>query len=80
MDANDSNKLPQSGLVRIWQIIGSKKRGLPPILPVSKSTLWNWIKQGKWPPPIKLSARVSCWDVETVREALAALQNSKKEA
>ena len=41
-------------LLRINQII-------PDILPVSKSHFWAGVKSGKYPKPIKLSARVTAW-------------------
>ena len=28
---------------------------------VGKSTIWAWVKDGKFPKPIKLSDRVSVW-------------------
>ena len=28
---------------------------------VSKSTIWQWVKDGKFPPPIKLSSRCTVW-------------------
>lgn len=37
---------------------------LPEVLervPVSKSTLWSWVKSNKFPKPIKLGPRTTCW-------------------
>lgn len=31
------------------------------LLPISRSTFYNWVAAGKIPPPIKLSDRVSVW-------------------
>ena len=28
---------------------------------VGKSTIWAWVKEGKFPKPIKLSDRISVW-------------------
>ena len=61
------HKLPESGLLRLWQILGDRKRGVPPIIPVSKSHWWFGVKVGKYPKPIKLSARCTCWRVEDIR-------------
>lgn len=30
-------------------------------LPIAKSTLWLWVKQGKFPAPVRLGSRVTCW-------------------
>jgi predicted DNA-binding transcriptional regulator AlpA len=37
------------------------------LLGVGESTLRDWIKQGRFPAPIKLSPTVSVWRVEEVR-------------
>lgn len=47
--------------LRLWQIIGDKKRGIEPLLPVSRSAFYAGIKSGKYPAPIKLSERTSAW-------------------
>jgi prophage regulatory protein len=42
---------------------------------VKKSTLWNWVKAGKFPQPIKLSERVTVWrssDVQKWIDEMAA--------
>jgi len=36
------------------------------ILPVSKSTIWAWVKAGAFPAPIKLSPRITVFDREEV--------------
>ena len=44
--------------------------GLAPCRP----TLMRWIRQGRFPPPLKLGPRVIVWDVAEVQEMLAALK------
>jgi len=56
---------------RLRDIIGDKKHNIPPIIPVSKSTFWEWCRTGKAPKPVKLSERVTCWRAEDI-EAFAA--------
>ncbi len=53
---------PQSGLVRLKQIIAP----WGPI-PVSKSTWWAGVKDGRFPQPQKLGARVTVWRAEEIR-------------
>ena len=69
------NTLPETGLVRLPQIIGDPKANppVPPIIPVSKSTWYEGIKKGKYPPPVKLGERVSAWRVEDIRALLGQL-------
>lgn len=60
------NILRENGLVRLWQIIGDKKRGIPPIIPVSKSTWWAGVKSGRYPQPMKLGERTTVWRVADI--------------
>ncbi|MCE0723992.1 helix-turn-helix transcriptional regulator [Legionella resiliens] len=66
------NSLPHTGFVRLPQIIGNKKANppIPPIYPISKSTLWKRVKEGTFPKPIKLSARITAWRVEEIRQLI----------
>lgn len=61
--------------LRLWQIIGNKKATPPiaPLLPISRSKLYADIKLGKFPAPVKISARVSAWRGEDIRKFLEAL-------
>jgi predicted DNA-binding transcriptional regulator AlpA len=46
------------------------------LLPVSRATLWRWIKDGKFPQPFKLGENTTCWDAGEVDAWLT----SRKEA
>jgi hypothetical protein len=61
--------LPESGFVRLSQIIGNPKSNppSPPLIPVSRSTWWAGVKTGIFPKPIKLSPGVTVWRVEDIR-------------
>jgi len=37
------------------------------LVPISKSTLWNWTRQGKFPAPVRLSRRTTCWKLSDVQ-------------
>lgn len=54
-------------LLRVDQIAGP--RG---ILPISKSTWWAGVKDGRFPQPIKLGDRVTAWNKD---EVMALLRN-----
>ena len=62
------NQLPQTGYVRLSQIIGNRraKPPIPAIIPVSKSTWWDGVKSGRFPKPLKLGARITVWRVEDI--------------
>jgi len=66
--------LPDSGYVRESQLVQSPKRpGMPTPLPFSAPTLWRKVAAGSFPKPIKLSERVTCWNVGQVRSWMAAI-------
>jgi len=64
-----SNTLPETGFLRLPQIIGDRKANppIPAIIPVSKSTWWQGIKTGRYPKAIKLGERCTAWRVEDIR-------------
>jgi len=66
-----TNTLPECGLVRLSQILGDKKKGIPPIIPISKSSWWAGVKTGRYPQSVKLSDRCTCWRVEDIRALIS---------
>lgn len=70
------NILPETGLVRLSQILDDKKKGIPPIVPVSKSSWWAGIKSGRYPKPIKLGERTTCWNVSDIRQLIDKTETS----
>jgi prophage regulatory protein len=48
-------------LIRVKDICGCRKTGRQGYLPISKSSWWAGVAEGKYPPPIKLGARTTCW-------------------
>jgi len=70
------NKINQTGLLRLWQIVGDPKKNLPPLIPISRSSWWMGVKLGRFPQPIKLGPRTTCWRAEDIyalidRQAIA---------
>jgi prophage regulatory protein len=58
-------ELPKTGFLRLKQIIGP---GRP--IPVSKSTWWAGVRDGRYPAPVHLSRRVTAWRVEDIRSLI----------
>ncbi len=63
------HKLPETGYLRLPQIIGNPKAEppIPAIIPVSKSTWWEGCRSGRYPKPVKLGPRITAWSVESIR-------------
>lgn len=58
------------GFLRLKQILGDKKSGVPPIIPVGRSTWWEGVKSGRYPQPLKLSPRVTVWRTEDIQKLI----------
>lgn len=71
------HKLPETGFLRLTQIIGNTKAvpPIPAVIPVSKSTWWAGVASGRYPQPVRtLGRRITAWRVEDIR-ALVAKQD-----
>jgi prophage regulatory protein len=68
------NQLPETGFLRLSQIIGNPKANppIPPIIPVKKSCWWQMVRDGRAPKPVKLGPRVTAWKVEDIRALIAS--------
>lgn len=53
-------------LLRLPQIIGDRKKGIPAIIPVSRTTWFDGVKSGRFPQPIRLSEGVVAWRTEDI--------------
>ena len=58
----NANKFPETGFVRLKTILAPEGP-----IPVSKSTWWAGVKDGRFPKPMKLGARVTVWRAEDIR-------------
>jgi prophage regulatory protein len=55
--------LPLEGFIRQSALI-------PNLVPFSAATLWRKVKSKEFPAPVKLSARVTAWRVQDIRDWL----------
>jgi predicted DNA-binding transcriptional regulator AlpA len=65
--------LPETGFVRLAQIIGNPyaKPPIPALIPVGKSTWWAGVKSGRYPQPVRtLGKRITAWPVESIRQLI----------
>ncbi|MBB5722874.1 putative DNA-binding transcriptional regulator AlpA [Loktanella ponticola] len=58
----DNASFPTTGFVRLSQILAPAGP-----IPVSKSTWWQGVKEGRFPQPQKLGPRTTVWKAEDVR-------------
>lgn len=53
-------------------VIPDKKRNLPGIVPVSRSTWWQWVQDGKTPAPVRVG-RCTFWREQEIRAFVESL-------
>jgi predicted DNA-binding transcriptional regulator AlpA len=58
-------ELPDTGFLRLSSIIAPRGP-----IPVSKSTWWAGIKDGRFPKPVKLGTRITVWRVADIRRLI----------
>jgi prophage regulatory protein len=54
--------IPEIGFVRLPQILE--------VIPIGKTSWWQGVREGRFPQPVKLSARCTAWRVEDIRELI----------
>lgn len=64
---SQNTQLPETGFVRQTQLLAG-------VLPFSASTLWRRVRDRSFPAPVKLSAGVTAWRAEEVRDWIAKQQ------
>lgn len=75
-----NSTLPETGYVRLPQIVGNSKAvpPIPAIIPVSKSTWWLGVKIGRYPQPVKLGPRITAWRVEEIRALITLFASADR--
>lgn len=58
-------------VIRISELASTPSK--PGLLPVSPTTVWRWVREGRFPAPFKLSKNVTVWNKDVIDQFLAAL-------
>jgi prophage regulatory protein len=62
MNKTNETEFPKIGFVRLPTILS--------VYPVSKSTWWNGVKEGRLPAAVKLGPRTTAWRVSDIRKLI----------
>jgi prophage regulatory protein len=65
------NQLPEIGFLRIRDIIGDRAKGIPALIPVSRSTFWLRVRTGVYPKGVLLGPNTRAWPVDQIRTLIA---------
>lgn len=66
-------QLPTTGYLRLKNIIGNKKEGIPAIIPVGRTAWLEGVKIGIYPSPVKIGKRTIAWKVEDILKLIQDL-------
>lgn len=75
-DPQHAVQLPETGFLRLSQIIGSRKTNppTPPIIPVGRTTWLEGVKAKIYPSPVRgLGRRITVWKVEDIRALIVSV-------
>jgi prophage regulatory protein len=64
--------VPETGFVRLREVLT--------VIPVGKSCWWEGVKSGRYPKPVKLSARCTAWKAEDIRDLIKRLSTEPPKA
>lgn len=59
--------IPETGFLRLPQVLS--------VIPLGKTCWWEGVRSGRFPKPVKLSARCTAWRAEDIRELIKTLSD-----
>lgn len=59
MAQETTKKLPETGFLRLPQVLE--------LIPVSKTTWWDGVKEKRFPQPVKIGPKTTVWRIEDIR-------------
>jgi predicted DNA-binding transcriptional regulator AlpA len=64
--------IPETGFVRLAQVLM--------VIPLGKTCWWEGVKSGRFPKPVKLSARCVAWKAEDIHALIKQLSEKNEKA
>lgn len=67
------------GYLRLRQIVGDTTSVPPiaPLIPIGKSTWWQWVRDGKAPAPVRLGPRTTAWKSSDIFALIDSLNTNR---
>lgn len=62
-------QLPETGFIRLPEVLS--------VIPVSSSSWWAGVADGRYPKPVKLSPRCTAWSAESIRRLIEDINSSQ---
>lgn len=64
--------LPETGFIRLREVLT--------VIPVGKTCWWEGVKSGRFPKPVKLSARCTAWRAEDIRKLIEEISDRMEQS
>jgi prophage regulatory protein len=61
------HEIPETGFMRLTQVLS--------VIPLGKTSWWEGVRSGRFPKPVKLSARCTAWRAEDIRDLIKNLSD-----
>lgn len=61
--------IPETGYMRLPQVLA--------VFPVSRSTWWAGVRDGRYPKPVRLGARCTAWHADAIRALIESTRNGE---
>lgn len=63
----NADNIDPRALMRLPQVLA--------LIPISKTAWWDGVREGKYPQPIKLGPRTTCWRARDIFDLLESLSS-----
>ena len=70
-----TDELPRSEAIDLSALGFIREQKLLDLLPIGRSTLWEGVRTGRYPAPVKIASRAVAWRVSDIRRMLEGLGN-----
>jgi prophage regulatory protein len=71
---NSTDSKPKRFL-RVYQIVGDKKRGIEPMIPIGRSTFLAKVQSGEYPQPVRLGPHTVAWEESAIVELMDSFKD-----
>lgn len=61
--------IPETGYMRLPQVLA--------VFPVSRSTWWAGVRDGRYPKPVRLGARCTAWHADEIRALIESTRSGE---
>lgn len=72
---NNISDMPDEALIRLETIVGNKKKGIKPLLPISRTAWFYGIRDGIYPQGKRIGKRTTAWQVRDIRALINSFES-----